>query len=114
MEGVDTACVPQFPGGCFLDCSCSMKDPSVVEQYRETLNVYLKAVCVQEAMWKSRKLVEFLDIQTSMLSIQASVLHVCGGCSKQQQHAASPLIWKGDQPRKRSSPSLCAKERRGR
>ncbi len=113
VEGVDSACVPQFPGGYFSDCSSgSMMDPAVVKQYRENLNVYLKAVCVQDAMWKCRELVEFLDIQTSMLSIHASVLRMeGGGGSQQQQYVSSPLIWKDDQLRKMTHPSLLAKER---
>ncbi len=108
VEGIDSLYVPQFPGRCFLESSGSAKDPSVVEQCRESLQIYLQAVCIQGEMWKSEDLVEFLDVRTSMLSIQSSVL--CGGgrWGTKQQHPTSPLMWKGIQITRR--PSGLAKE----
>eukprot|EP01084_Bolivina_argentea_P034061 63004_1 len=97
VEGIDSLCVPQFPGMYFLESSGSVKDPSVVEQCRKSLQVYLQAVCIQGDMWKSKDLVEFLDVRTSMLSIQLSAL--CGGgCwGTKQHHTTSPLAWEGTQ-----------------
>ncbi len=119
VEGIDSVCIPQFPGRCFLESTCSTSDPSLVEQCRESLHNYLQAVCARDEMWKCRD-VEFLDVQTSMLSTQISILRggpvdsrqqlEKGRRDVQQQHTAGPLIWKPAHARKRSTSSL-AQER---
>ncbi len=100
VEGIDSLCVPQFPGVCFLESSSCVMDPSVVEQCREAMHVYLQAVCIRVEMWKCKELVEFLDVRTSMLT---AVLRGGWCLGPKQHHYVNSSTFKGVQITRRLS-----------
>ena len=62
--------LPPLPGKRIFGSSV---DPAFVQERREGLQVYLRKLCAIAELWRCSALVNFLDVETSMLAVQTQV-----------------------------------------